>query len=104
MAIYEIVAVENIGSKVKTIERVYGAKNALNAISKMFSYYSNSTTKGNVTITKLTVWGGPGREGTPEYDTNMLCGCHSSPLWKCSEILPPTVSVTSNGISFKVGE
>jgi|TARA_R110000824_G_scaffold52052_10_gene144729 hypothetical protein len=103
MAIYEVGVLENIGSKVKTLERVYSAKNALNAISKMLSYYSNSSDSGNVTITKLTVWGGHGREGTPEYDPNILCECHSSPLWKCSKVLPETVSVESDGISFLVG-
>jgi len=102
MAIYEVFGVMDIGSRVLTLGRVFGAENAVHAIEKIIDYYATDKYKGEVTITELRVWGGRGRVGTPEYDPNTLCGCHSSPLWKCSDILPPTVSITSDGISFKV--
>lgn len=109
MAIYEVFGVKDIGHKVLDIERFYGAVDAVDAIAKLIDYYSSSKDKGKVTITELRVWGTSGtdskwgRVGHSKYDPNMLCDCHSSPLWKCPKVLPPTVSVKSDGISFPVG-
>jgi len=109
MAIYEVEGKKVSGSKILSLERVYDAPSALDAIAKIIDYYSNSKDKGEVTITKLLVWGTSGtdskwgRVGTPEYDPNTLCDCHTSPLWKCPKVLPSTVSVDSSGISFTSG-
>ena len=110
MAIYEVVGTKISGSKILSLERVYNATSALDAIAKIIDHYSNSEDNGEVNITELRVWGTSGtdsiwgRVGTPEFDPNTLCECYSSPLWTCSTVLPPTVFVTSNGISFTVGE
>ena len=110
MAIYEVEGKKINGSKILSLERVYDATSALDAIAKIIDHYSNSKDEGTVWITKLGVWGTSGtdskwgRVGTPEFDPNTLCDCHSSPLWKCSTVLPPTVFVTSDGISVTVGE
>jgi len=108
MAIYEVFGVKDIGHKVLDIERFYGAKDAVDAVKKMIKIYSSSKDKGKVTITELRVWGtsgtdSDGRVGHPTYDPNTLCDCHSSPLWKCPKVLPPTVSIASDGISFTAG-
>ena len=103
MAIYEVFGIKDVGHKVLDIERVYGAKDAVDAIKKLIEIYSSSKEKGEVNITELRVWGTSNRKGTSEFDPNMLCECHSSPLWKCSAVLPATVSVKSDGISFLAG-
>jgi len=101
MAIYEVEGWKSNGSKILSLERFYDAVDAVDAITKIIAHYSTSKDKGTVRITKLGVWGT--RVGTPEYDPNTLCDCHSSPLWKCPKVLPPTVSIASDGISFTVG-
>jgi len=108
MAIYEVFGEKDIGSKVLILEKFYGAVDAVDAIAKLIDYYSSSKDKGKVTITELRVWGtsgtdSDGRVGHPKYDPNTLCDCHSSPLWKCPKVLPPTVSIASDGISFTAG-
>tara|TARA_B100000949_G_C14094619_1_gene371458 strand:+ start:50 stop:376 length:327 start_codon:yes stop_codon:yes gene_type:complete len=107
MAIYEVEGKKILGSKVLSLERVYGAKNAVDAITKLLASFSKDS--GDIKITALKVWGTSGtdskwgRVGTSKYDPNTLCACHSGPLWKCSTVLPSTVSIESDGISFTAG-
>ena len=103
MAIYEVFGKKDLGHKVLDIEKVFSAIGAVDAITKIISYYSDSGDKGEVNISELRVWGSESRKGTSEFDPNILCECHSSPLWKCSAVLPATVSVKSDGISFLAG-
>ena len=100
MTIYEVFGTVLHGDKSKnpSVGRVLEAENALGAIEEILSFYTGRPSdRGSVKITELRVWSHL-EEGVPEYDPNTLCECHSSLLWKCSSILPPTVSIESDGI------
>ena len=101
MAIYEVEGWRSNGSESLSLERFYDAVDAVDAVTNIIAYYSNSTDKGTVWITKLGVWGT--RVGTPEYDPNTLCDCHSSPLWRCYNVVPSNVVIMSDKIGFTVG-
>ena len=104
MTIYEVFGTKDIGSKILSLGRVFSAKDAKDAIAKAIAKYGTDKIKGEIKITDLRVWGTSDKEETSKLDPNTLCACHSTILWKCSNLLPPTVSVTSDGIKFVTGE
>ena len=62
MAIYEVEGKKINGSKILSLERVYDATSALDAIAKIIDHYSNSEHNGTVWITKLGGWGTSGTD------------------------------------------
>jgi len=75
LAIYEVFGTRTLGSKVSPIGRVYGAKDAVDAIMEGIAYYSDKF-KGDVKITELRVWGTD--KGISKLDPNTLCDSHIS--------------------------